>query len=408
MIDPPSDRDPPGPASRPLRLLLLSPAAEMPGGVAEYVGMILHCLSPAVVGERFAIGRRPGEGGHSPWRMLRDYLRFAVRLLGRDRPDVLHVNPTLDRNALPRDALFLVLARLRRPRAVIVTFHGWRQGTERRLLSPGPTGAVLRLGMRLALRGADRVQVLAEPYRQALLKLGLEAERVATTSTMFDGRLFGGRLPDDRLSDDRLSDDRLSDGEAPAGPGREAGPRRRILFLSRFVAGKGGAELIEAFGVLHAAFPEFRLTMAGDGPLAAEWRQLAAASPARAAIDFPGYVSGAAKARLLQDALLFVLPSATEGMPVSLLEAMAAGAAALVTPVGGIPLVVRPGQTGAFLETADAAGIAAALRDMLASPGLVEGMGRAAAELAWQHYESAQVVARLERLYLETAAARRR
>ena len=171
------------------------------------------------------------------------------------------------------------------------------------------------------------------------------------------------------------------------------------------MAGKGGAELIQAFGGLHDAFPDLRLTMAGDGPLALAWRELAAASPAAAAIDFPGYVSGTAKARLLQEALLFVLPSATEGMPVSLLEAMAAGAVPLVTPVGGIPLVVQPGDSGAFLASADPAGIAEGLRDMLASRDALAGMGRAAATLAWQRYESARVVARLERLYLDLAAA---
>jgi len=80
-------------------------------------------------------------------------------------------------------------------------------------------------------------------------------------------------------------------------------------------------------------------------------------------------------AALLAAADLFVLPSLWEGLPLALLEAMAAGTPVVATAVGGVPRVVENGVTGRLAAPGDAAGLAAAIGELLADP---EGAGQMA------------------------------
>jgi glycosyltransferase involved in cell wall biosynthesis len=90
---------------------------------------------------------------------------------------------------------------------------------------------------------------------------------------------------------------------------------------------------------------------------------------------------------------IFALPSKTEGLSIALLEACAAGLAVVATRVGGNPEIIVDGITGLLVDVDDAQGLANALENMLAHPGLRQHLGNAASEWVRKHasMESLQV-----------------
>jgi glycosyltransferase involved in cell wall biosynthesis len=143
----------------------------------------------------------------------------------------------------------------------------------------------------------------------------------------------------------------------PYDPPAAAPPKRNaltVLFAGRIAREKGVFDLIAAFAEVRRILPGARLVIAGEGRLAeavALARELGLAD----AIEFPGWVTGGALAQCYAEAAAFCLPSYVEGMPVCVLEAMAAGAPVVATSIGGMrdlpvdaAVLVEPGDVGSL------------------------------------------------------------
>ncbi len=133
--------------------------------------------------------------------------------------------------------------------------------------------------------------------------------------------------------------------------------------------------LLEAFGSLFRCHPEVALVIVGDGPDRRTLERNAQDLGCAAGVHFIGHRDDA---RQLLPALdVYVNCSITEGMSVTILEAMAAGLPVVATRVGGNPELVEDGVTGVLVPERSAAGLADGLRRLLASPREREGMGAA-------------------------------
>jgi len=123
--------------------------------------------------------------------------------------------------------------------------------------------------------------------------------------------------------------------------------------------------------------PDLHLTLIGDGPerkmLEAEARDLGLSDSMR----FAGYKSQAEVAEALGEADLLVLPSFAEGVPVVLMEAMAARLPVIATRIAGVPELVTDGESGLLVAAGDATGLAGAILQMLADPAQMSRMGTA-------------------------------
>ncbi len=138
----------------------------------------------------------------------------------------------------------------------------------------------------------------------------------------------------------------------------------RILFLGRAEDRKGIFELLTAIAQLKSTYPAIKLVIAGDGDLSVVQRK-AEALDITANIEILGWIGADQKGLELQRACIFTLPSHEEGLPMAMLEAMSAGKAIVVTPVGGIPSVVNNQVNGLLIAQGDANALAMALGALL-------------------------------------------
>lgn len=172
-----------------------------------------------------------------------------------------------------------------------------------------------------------------------------------------------------------------------------------VLFLGRLGHRKGTYDLIEAAARIGAAHPNLRILLGGDGDVDSA-REHAAMLGIADKIDFLGWVRGEDKERLLAKAVLYVLPSYNEGLPVSVLEAMAAGLPILSTPVGGIPEAVTDGVEGFLVEPGNVSALADRLHLLLSDPQLARRMGQAARHKVDVVFSSNVVMPQLEAAYV--------
>jgi glycosyltransferase involved in cell wall biosynthesis len=146
-----------------------------------------------------------------------------------------------------------------------------------------------------------------------------------------------------------------------AGPSR--GREVRLLFVGRLVPNKGADDAVRAFAGVRRLRGDVSLTVVGDGPqredLAALARRLGVADGVR----FAGWARDVE--RYLAEADVLLRPTRTEGMPLTVLEAMASGVCILASDVPGNAELIDDGRTGVLVPAGDVRALAAALRRLV-------------------------------------------
>lgn len=179
-----------------------------------------------------------------------------------------------------------------------------------------------------------------------------------------------------------------------------------VTFLGRIEQGKGVFDLIEAVNEVRATIPTIRLECAGDGDIEGALRHVAVRG-IRANVHFPGWISTRRREELLARATVFVLPSHAEGLPMSLLEAMAAGCPVIATDVGGIPDIVSDGVNGLLVPAGDRDALALALHRLLIDRELAARLGGAARETIRRRFTTEHALERLDQIYSGLGLIRR-
>ncbi len=251
-------------------------------------------------------------------------VRGLYKAFRRSRPDVVHCH-----NATA--AIIAVLpARLAGVKTVIVTRHG--------LVKP-PYQIRRELKFALASRWCDWIVAVCE---------GTQANLLAAP--------FAAR--------DRII--HIYNGACPANV--RARPRTKkgftLLYVGRLAPLKDLATLLRAVALTCAHHPGMQLWIVGDGPLEPSLRKLTSELGLNDSVTFFGEQADVSPFMLAAD--LFVSSSLTEGLPVSLLEAMSVGLPAVVTDVGGMGEIARLSGAVTLVSSSDPGGMAAALSDAIA------------------------------------------
>lgn len=298
-----------------------------------------------------------------------------LRLLARGEVALLHVHVAINASFWRKYVFFLLGYLCRVP--VALHLHAGRYPDYYR----NGCGPLARLLMRFAFDRARAVVVVSAELQAWVRTVSSQGRVVVLHNPVLLPQHAGGAQP----------------ARAPA----------TLLFLGHLEAGKGCHDLLHAMRTIVAAVPQARLLLCGDGQRD-EAHALVAALGLQANVDLPGWVDAGERAALLDAATVFVLPSHAEGLPMSLLEAMAHGVPVVATAVGGIPEAVRDGVEGVLVAPGDIGALADAVLGLLDDPDARMRLGAAGRERVRTEFSSTRMIATLEDLYENLAAGEAR
>jgi glycosyltransferase involved in cell wall biosynthesis len=185
----------------------------------------------------------------------------------------------------------------------------------------------------------------------------------------------------------------------------------RIVQACRLIPKKGVATSLRAFAIFKKDNPKAEFLIAGKGPLQPELEMLAAGLGIFKDVHFVGFLSQPELLELYASSHLFLHPSETspnqdqEGVPNSVLEAMATGLPVAATRHGGIPEAVEHGRTGLLVPEEDHIALANAVQKIIDSPGLFKQMGLCGRAAVTDRFEQEAQIDQLESFYEEAIIA---
>ncbi|WP_373635704.1 glycosyltransferase [Yoonia sp. SS1-5] len=162
---------------------------------------------------------------------------------------------------------------------------------------------------------------------------------------------------------------------------------KRILFVGRLDAVKGGPFLLEAFAAIKDKHPDATMTIVGDGVARGALEAQAKSLGVAETVTFAGYKTQAEVADLLEEADMLVLPSFAEGVPVVLMEAMASHIPVIGSRVAGISELVEDGVSGFLTQPGDVPTLTARLDQLLSDPALCQRMGQVGRRTVVDQYD---------------------
>lgn len=267
----------------------------------------------------------------------------------------------------------LAAAALRRTPAVLATVH---------LFVDALMNRNVRAQMRVVTRVVDRFLPVSRHVETRLVSQGIPAAKLGLIRNGIDPERF------EVARDADLRTALAGDSTAPV-----------VLTAARLVPQK-------AIGVLLAAaalVPGVIFLLAGEGPDRPALEARAAELGVSSRVRFLGARLDMAELLAVSD--LFVLPSLAEGLPISILEAMAGAKPVVATRIGGIDEVVLEGETGLMVPPGDAEALAAAIRRVLADPELAWRLGQGGRTRVYQEFSLAGMIAAIDATYEEMLAS---
>lgn len=185
----------------------------------------------------------------------------------------------------------------------------------------------------------------------------------------------------------------------------------QLVQACRWIAKKGIRTSLRAFARFRERFPAAKFILAGDGPLRGEIERMVGELELGSSVELRGFLDQAGLAQLYAASHIFLHPSEMtedlnqEGVPNSMLEAMATGLPVAATLHGGIPEAVSDGVTGFLVDERDDEALASALLRLAGDPAMWARMGAAAALSVQEDFSQARAIEKLEGFYDEAKEA---
>ncbi len=306
----------------------------------------------------------------APWQISRGELRRLIEILNRHDAALLHIY-------FGHIAVHLLPLIRAWPRPVVVSFHGADVGVD--LEKPAYRAATHEM-----LKEVRLVLVRSYSLGKAIAELGCEPEKI------------------------RLQRTGIPVAEIPFH--ERVWPQNgawRLVQACRLIEKKGLRTSLRAFANFVGRFPQATFTIAGEGPLLEKLQTEARALGVAGKVSFPGFLSQSSLRDLFYRSHIFLHPSETsadgnqEGVPNSMLEAMASGLPVLATEHGGIPEAIESGKNGLLVPEGDHATFGAKLFELTGEPQRLTDLARRAAETIAREFDLVAQVTKLEDHYFE-------
>jgi colanic acid/amylovoran biosynthesis glycosyltransferase len=306
----------------------------------------------------------------APALIYRGEFEIIRRILVRRDPDLMHVY-------FGNTGVHLLPLIERWDRPCVVSFHG--MDVQRRETERG-----YEANLRKLLRLVSLVLVRSRSIADRLIELDCDPKKI---------RLNRTGIPLDGFP--YLVRNAPSDGAWT------------IVQACRLVPKKGLATALRAFARFAKVFPKSRFLIAGDGPLRRELEELIENLDLQEAVILLGFLGQIQLRELYEKAHIFMHPSELppdsnqEGVPNSMLEAMASGLPVVATRHGGIPEAVTDGVSGLLVPERDVEGLTASLFRIAENPAHWIAMGAAASEAVALKFAQSRQIEALEAAYFE-------
>ena len=277
------------------KILVTTPNKNV-GGVYHFVKNIVPCFDCTI--HIFKRGRLFVGQKRNPFDLILLPIRFISTLI-KSKSNKIIINTSLSKGNLLRDGLLVFLSKLLRRKTLLI-IHGFQEKALK-------NKTLLRLGY----FQADAIIVLADEFKEKLIEAGYKKEIYIQFNP----------VQNDILNIKSNRDiNRISD----------------LLFISRIEKEKGIYIAIDTFRILKERYANMKLHIAGDGTELENIKEYINSHNINDVI-FYGYVKDDEKLKLLKETDAFIFPTAyKEGLPISVLEAMAAGQLVITRPVGGL------------------------------------------------------------------------
>lgn len=223
---------------------------------------------------------------------------------------------------------------------------------------------------RKAVEASNKVIVLSDTFRPMLADLGAVSHKLETIYTGIDFDPGSGKPKDDRIV---------------------------ISCVSRLGPRKGHKILLEALHQIRGQLRHVRVNIVGDGEMKDELERLSSKLRLDDEVRFLGHRDDVE--HILSKSDIYVLPTTSDALPISVIEAMFAGNAIVTTRCGGIPEIVRHQETGLLTEPGDVNQLATCLLQLLKDHRLIKQLGRNAREFAKNHLTVGKMASKIEHAY---------
>jgi glycosyltransferase involved in cell wall biosynthesis len=279
--------------------------------------------------------------------------------------DIVHIHSASRASFYRKSAFLWIASWFRKP--IVFHLHGAAfkefYGTE--------TSEFGRLFIRKTMRRATRTIALSETWKQYLIReLQLLPGSIEVVHNPIPHVVNGSVQPNP---------------DAPV-----------VLFMGRIGVRKGAYDLAEAASIVHSEMPQVRFRMCGDGEVE-QLKKYVDRLGISNNVELPGWISD--KNMYYGGSDIYVLPSYAEGLPMSVIEAMAHGLPVVTTRVGGLPDIMVHGENGFLVEPGDITRLAEAIVTLAKDPELRVEMGAKNRNLALENFGREKIADRVLQLY---------
>lgn len=329
-----------------MKILINTPFLDGHGGVANHYNGLKPYFSNNVIYNRIITRNHITRFVKIPvlvgllryFTFIFDSLKFAFIIIKLGKPIIL-INPSLRFASLKRDQWFLKIGKLFNCK-VIVFIHGFDMDVYKKIEK--------KPELFLKVWGkADGFFVLAEEFKNKLISIGINSKIKLTTTKVDNGLL------------NNFSIDKKVQGKT-------------ILFLARIEPEKGIFTAIEAFQEAKRKIPEIKLIVAGDGSALKAVKDFVSNENING-IELKGHLEGRELEKVFISSDIYLFPTTHgEGMPTSVLEAMAFGLTIITRPVGGVVDFFENEKMGYLIESLNPTDYAGKIEFLIESPDLMK------------------------------------
>ena len=341
-----------------MKILINIPSLKFMGGVAShYMGLKPYWnenIKYNTVGKR---GKKDSNGKYYlPW----DIIKFILRIIFF-RPDAVLLNPSFKRTSMIRDMIFLFISSTMKQKTFIF-FHGWdnnyaKQPDKKKLIK--------------TLNRAKGIFVLAGEFKEQLINMGIKVPIFIGTTKV-----------DDKLTKEYNIEKRN-------------GRINTILFLSRVEIEKGIIIALDTFKILKQKYPSLKFKITGKGKALSKSKEYVKKNNIKD-VEFTGELFGENLIEAFSSGDIYIFPSFAEGMPTSVLEAMAFGLPVITRKVGGLADFFENEKMGYITKSFNPKDFALEIEKLIKSPEKCREISRYNYQYAQKHFTASKVAKYIE------------